>query len=144
VVNFQGQATQHALVNLLDGKLTKFNTDVSFNIQSGTYPVTIFDNEESLQKYILDLPESTKLVNRNRLPRIRFYSIYWPLSKSSVAKVATLAKICQQEGRSATDEELMRIEGEDIKAIWEPIWSENPILNEIKKMPPPRNLSHAS
>lgn len=132
VVDFQGQVSQHALINPLDNEVNKFNANVSFDMQGGTYPVTTFCNEDGLQKYLHDLPGSVKLNNRIRLPRIRFSSIYWPLSKSSVTKVAALGEICQQEGRLATVEELMQIEGDDIKAIWEPLWDENPILDESK------------
>lgn len=131
VVNFAGQVTQHALVNPLDSEINKLHADVSFDVRNGTYPVMTFDREASLQDYIQGLPETVKLVSKVRLPRIRFYHIYWPYSATSIAKIAVLGKKCQQESRLATSEELQQIEGDDIKAIWEPIWKKNPILHEI-------------
>jgi hypothetical protein len=70
-------------------------------------------------------------IGRFRLPRVRFYSLYWPLSERAIRKLAAMAPKWYEEGRKATDEELAEIEGSDLSTVWEPIWEKSPILKEM-------------
>lgn len=134
VITVQGKATQHALVNPTDHAISRFKTDVSFDTTTKVYPATSFSNEEDLRDFIANRPEAVKLaLGRIKLPRVRFYSLYWPLSARAVTEFAILAKKCQEEGRKATADELAKIEGSDLKTVWDPMWEANPLLREMKE-----------
>jgi hypothetical protein len=129
LITVQGKATQHILINAINREVNRFKTDVSFDTSQKVYPVTSFSNEEDLRNFIDSRPESVKLtIGRIGLPRIRFYSLYWPLSARAVTELVALVRHCQEEGRKASDEELAEIEGSDLKTVWDPIWAENPLL----------------
>lgn len=133
LISLSGKATQHALLDMLEEKVHKFKIDASFDTSQQTFPLILFRDENDLQKY---LEQQSKRINltlgRFMLPRVRFYPLYWPLSKRAIEKMTLLSRLCQEENRIATHEELLHIEGNDLNTIWEPIWSENPILRELK------------
>ncbi len=128
-ISVQGKATQQALVNPRDHKISRFQTSVSFDIKQKTFPITTFETESRLQDFLDQRTAKVKLsIGRILLPRIRFYSLYWPLSERAVYTFANLAIQCQTERRKATDEEMASIEGADLKTMWDPIWFQNPII----------------
>jgi hypothetical protein len=132
VMTVQGKATQHALINPTDRGVQRFKTDISFETTRKVYPVTSFSSEDDLSKFINNRPESIKLtIERIRLPRIKFSLLYWPLSARAFTEFFELAKKCQAEGRKASGEELAKIEGSDLKTIWDPMWEANPLLQEM-------------
>jgi hypothetical protein len=132
LITAQGKASQHALLNPIDREVNRFRTHVSFDTWAKVYPLTPFSTEEDLQKFIDQRPEVVKLtIGHFRLPRIRFYSLYWPFSLRAFTAFSTLAKRCYAEGRKATNEEMAEIEGSDLKTIWDPLWAKNPILKGL-------------
>lgn len=134
VINMKGQATQHALINPVERTISRFKTNVSFDLSSNIYPINMFSNEDDLENFMKNRPESFRLsVERIRLPRIRFYLLYWPLSARAVTEFIPLVNKCIQEKRLASNEELSAIEGNDLKTIWDPIWDANPLIQEMQK-----------
>jgi hypothetical protein len=132
LVTIEGEATQHALLDAANRQVNRFKTKVSFDTTQKTYPVTTVTDEEDLRDYLEQLPEKIKLsMGRFPLPRIKFYSLYWPLSARATTELASLTARCQAEKRKASDEELAKIEGSDLRTIWDPIWSENPVVQRV-------------
>lgn len=128
-ISIVGEATQHSLINPSNQKSSKFKTTVKFDVSQRSFPVTTLDNEDDLQKFLKQRSEVIKLtIGRMRLPRIRFYSLYWPLSERAIRVLTALIFQCQAEGRKLSEQELASIEGSDLNAIWDPIWSKNPMI----------------
>jgi hypothetical protein len=132
-ISISGKVTEHALIDPTNQQINRFKTTISFDDLQGEHPIISFSTESDLQNFLAERSQKAKLtVGRIRLPRIRFYSLYWPLSERAVTEFATLVTYCQAQGRKPTDEEISSIEGNDLKSIWEPIWSENPLLQNSK------------
>ncbi len=134
VITVQGKATQHALVNPTDHKINRYTTNVAFDIPSNIFPLISFSSEGDLRKYFINRPEPIKLtIGRIKLPRVRFSSLYWPLSARAVTEFAKLGMKCLGEGRKASADELAKIEGSDLKTVWEPVGEEQPFLQEMEE-----------
>ena len=128
-ISIKGQATQHALVDPTSQEISKFMTHVKFDVLQRSFPVTTLNSENELQNFLKHRDENIKLtIGRIQLPRIRFYSLYWPLSERALIEFAKLVVHCQAEGRKPSEKELASIEGSDLKTLWDPIWSKNPIV----------------
>ena len=133
VVNIDGQAKQHFLMNPTDQTIEKSSVQLSFNTDKPQYPVTTFTTEEQLLSYFTR-PETINVVReRQKLPRLK-QGVYWPPSERTGKIMLALSL----QGIALTDlspEELLAMEGPEIQRAWEPIWSEHPIIKKNLKKP---------
>jgi len=125
VINIPGRVHQHKLVSASSKKLELSSLETVYERPSGTYGVNTFQTEKDLQKYIHGQEGITLSVGRFRLPRIRFGPMYWPPSNETARKIVGIMK-AYAEGKIEDPRplDLAEIEGTDLSAIWEPIWSE--------------------
>lgn len=122
VVDFEGQATVHALWNQPQNTLSRFSGNVSIQLQNGTKPVAVFHTEELLQEYLNTLSHEVKSTARVLLPRIWFDWCYWPPS-------VRMEQILEQRRqdylsgkiKSFEPEDQNEFEGTDLSTVWEPI-----------------------
>lgn len=132
VVSIPGRVTHRVLLNALNQRIEKRQTEAKFDIAPGTYPVKGFLNEEDLERFLTGGSGMKISVGRFRLPRIRWCSLYWPPSESSMRKLIILMHQAFREGKTLdlASMDLAEIEGTDMREIWEPIWREHPAVKE--------------
>lgn len=130
----QGRATEHTLVNPTKNNVDKFRVNISFETNQTSIPLQHVFSEVELQSY-LNLQLASVKVNLGRvmLPRIYFYYLYWPLSERAFMVFHDLATKSYSEHRALDPIEVKKIEGDDLRTIWEKPWEENPIFDEFKK-----------
>jgi hypothetical protein len=122
VVDFEGQATVHALWNQPNNTLSRFNGNVSITLQNGTKPLGVFHTEESLQDYLKTLAHPVKSAERVLLPRIWFNWCYWPPS----LRMENIIEQRKQDFLSGKigdfePENQNEYEGTDLSTVWEPV-----------------------
>jgi len=128
VVTIPGESSHHLLVDAAGQKVERFGITVSFDTSKSKYPVRTFHTEDELNEFIDRRPEAVKLtIGRIRLPRVRFGPIFWPPSER-VASVLSRLTEAYKAGEIAElrSEDLAGIEGDDLRTVWEPIWSGYP------------------
>jgi hypothetical protein len=119
----RGEASEHALVHAARNSPEKLRIIAKFPPPSSErQPLTLFDSETDLAKFLDAQPGIVRHVGRVTLPRIRYGPIYWPPSD----RIARTLHIIEQEyvaGRlpEPTPKSLDSLEGENINAVWEPI-----------------------
>jgi hypothetical protein len=134
VGHIQGQATEHTLINPAQNRIDKFRVDVSFETNQTSIPLQHVFSEDELQNYLNGQSASVRInLGRVMLPRIYFYYLYWPLSERSFMAFSDLVNKCYAENRTPEPDEIKKIEGDDLRVIWEKPWEQNPILYEFRK-----------
>jgi hypothetical protein len=133
VMAVSGQAQQHLLVNQADRGIERLSAHATFTPPKGKQILVIFHSEEELQKHIAQQHGILKIsVGRNRLPRMKAYSLYWPLSQRvGVELIKAFVLHQQSETEPFNIANYAHLEGTDIRAAWEPIWDQNPIIREL-------------
>jgi hypothetical protein len=134
VLDIKGKATDHLLINPIEKMVNRFSAEVNYNILPDIYPIKAFDNEVDLENYINSRQQKVKLtIGRIKLPRIRYYYLYWPISSRALIEFAQLNNKCKEEGREISDEELNQIEGHDLKTMFDSVADDNPIVKEVRE-----------
>ena len=135
VITATGTAKEHLLINQANKQVERFYKNATFNQPKGVQQVHSFKTENDLQEFVNCQSATIKIATgRNRLPRIKAASLYWPLSKRTFKEVMHAYKLHQEGILPEFDiTKLTYIEGSDLKTVWEPIWDENPILKESPK-----------
>ncbi len=130
VVSFSGSSNQHALVQAPEGVPRKFRQRVSFDTAPGQYPVRVFNSEEQLRRFLDERPGAVRMtVGRVRAPRLRIGHIYWPPSERIYEAMSDLAQRYESgEIPKPGPEDLESLEGDDLNALWEPVWPGHPML----------------
>jgi len=133
VLTIPGKAIQQTLIDPVEKKIDRFKINMLFDTSKRKIPVTTLFNDKDIDIFLEQQPEPIKImIGRYRLPRIKCYPLYWPISARVASELATLTSQCQVEGRKPSDDELSKIEGNDLSAFWDTMWEENPILKIIK------------
>lgn len=135
VISATGTSKEHLLINQANKQIERFYKNATFNQPKGVQEVISFKTEIDLQDFFNRQSAAIKIaIGRNRLPRIKATSLYWPLSKRTFNEVIQAYKRYQANILPEFDiSKLTYIEGSDLKTVWEPVWDKNPILNEISK-----------
>ncbi len=133
VVEFPGSLDQHQLVDQLSGQVKRFYAQATFDPPEGRYPVRTYSTEEALKSGLEGRAPLRISIGRQRLPRIRFASIYWPPSQRALQALLTHLKTTMARGEEFDVSKLRieEIEGADLKAVWEPIVPDHPMLGEL-------------
>jgi hypothetical protein len=134
-ISFQGQVSQYNLVNAEDINIQKSQTVARFSPPSGKYPTIHFKSEDELTSFKNEARGINVIIGRFRLPRIVWYAMYWPPSKSTIKKLnkKLIDSLKKGEDFDLNPISLIEIEGDDLAAIWEPIIEDHPMLP--KKLP---------
>jgi hypothetical protein len=127
-VTFSGEARRHTLFDAANKQLERSRINATFDGRPAPgYPVRGFETEEELREYLED-PEAPRLiVGRLRMPRIRLSATWWPPSERAMKKVVGLMQA--YEAGEIPDPRPLKfdeIEGMDLGAMFEPIWSGHP------------------
>lgn len=135
IVAYPGEVESYNLVNAEDNRIEKSQTTAKFSPPAGTYPTNVFRTEEDLDSFTKDAKGIIIFVGRFRLPRVVFYSIYWPPSKKSIQLLIDrlVDALDRGENFDINSTTLSEIEGDDLAAIWEPIIEDHPMLKTKKK-----------
>jgi restriction endonuclease len=128
VTTLTGTTNAYALKNASNDIVEKQYLEASFNKPSGRQPVQVFNTEQELVDFENRNDAAFNAVlGRIRLPRIQVGDIRWPISE----RVATLMLRIKRAYEAGLIPEpqisnIANIEGSDMEAFWEPIWSVHP------------------
>jgi hypothetical protein len=126
VVTIPGKVERHLLINAESAsEAEKFQIKASFDLSGASYPVTTILTEAQLNEF-LDSQKGIKVsIGRVRLPRIRLGPIYWPPSERSLKTLWQLTEGFRT-GKAPDPRpiDIRSVEGTDLSAIWDPIWTE--------------------
>ncbi len=135
VVDFPGDLDQHQLVDQLSGQITRYQVEATFDPPDGKYPVRIFSSENDVKTALMSRALLQIALGRVRLPRIRWMSLYWPPSQKAMSTLVSHLKSSLESGEefdiSAIGIE--GIEGSDLKALWDTIISDHPMLDDCER-----------
>jgi hypothetical protein len=133
VITLLGKAERFSLLNASTGALEKVSVNAEFHPTSTQFPVTAFHTEEELISF-LDRPETVRITQRIRLPKINIGTIFWPPSERvSVAMIDRFhAFQTGQTNTMPTFDDLKDIEGTDLWSAFEPIWQNHPLIRNWK------------
>lgn len=135
VVTVPGTASNVALEDQPSGLIERFRIKATFDTSQQSYPVTVARTEQQLQE-VIDAPARAHVVVRIPLPRIRINGLNWPPSDRTLAEIAYLSHRAFRAGYGFRDLsnilDLGRIEGQDLRTMWEPIASSHPAANNFK------------
>jgi hypothetical protein len=135
VLDIKGKGTDHLLINPIENNVNRISAEVKYKLSPDIYPIRAFDNEKDLENYINSRPQDIKLtIGRIKLPRIRYYYLYWPISSRALIEFETVNIKCKEEGREISDEELNNIEGHDLRTMFDTVAEDNPIVNEVREI----------
>jgi hypothetical protein len=131
VFTYQGETTEHALVNAHDKSVEKWNVQTRFE-EASPLSVVVVHSEEEL-KVLLKNPGRIQVVaGRFLMPRIvmrgRFGWCYWPPSQKAWDRIKDLAFTYGIEGD--IDPNVLKanpLESQDVGAILDPIAEEYPL-----------------
>lgn len=123
LIMMPGTVSDYALLEQDTNEINRRFVEASFDSSQGGYAIKVFDSEdllkERLQKYRIKIS-----FGRKKLPRIKFGAIYWPPSLHTINQLSKLSQLAQSgEVIDPRQYRLEDIEGSDISAIWEPIYS---------------------
>lgn len=128
ILSLTGQTESFALRNASSNKVEKTYIQASFDPTNTNYTVTEVSTEEELAKLLQNCGTFSVATGRIRLPRILEGRMYWPPSERVMNKLLSTAHEDSNgelhfEPKQLNWEEL---EGTDLRAFWDPIWTEHP------------------
>lgn len=134
VVDFPGNLTHHHLIDQQSNELARFQIEATFDPPDGRYPVSRYSSEADLDAALRGKAVLQVASGRIRLPRIRWMSLYWPPSKKAMdALMAHLRRAIEAgEDFDLTTIGIDEIEGSDLKALWDPIIPDHPMVDDIR------------
>src|SRR5882724_820118 len=124
-LQFSGQSTDHALINVANGALEKRRVNASFDIPrvAGTvYQLQAFGSETELNSAI-NARGHVRLTTRTPLPRIEWMGrFFYPLS-ARVAEILKKNSDDYDQGKASLLSEINigEMEGTDLRSMWEPL-----------------------
>jgi hypothetical protein len=135
VITFLGDLQHYSLRNSISSEEEKFLLSAKFQPPEGMYEVHVFEKEDELLAYLTTSEGINISIGRFPLPKIQYGPLYWPPSKKSIDHIWNLFKQTIESGSEfdISKMNLSDIEGSDLSAIWEPIWSEHPAVKSKNK-----------
>lgn len=128
VLTIKGQATQHGLVDAVEGSPQKVSVNATFPEPEPVLPVHVFDTEDEMAAWLKNQGRVYLTIHRLRLPRIATGPIYWPPSERALR--ALLQRLEQHEAGVSDDPRLDEVEGTDLNRVFEAIWSGHPAAKQ--------------
>lgn len=128
VVQIPGKAQDVQLMNPFTSSIEKRNVNISFESESGTLAVNVFQTEESLRIFLESLPQRYSLtLGRIAIPRILTPGrVLWPPSQRYMDNINRLIK---EKGNNINIQELdvLALQGDHIlEAAFDDIWDGHP------------------
>lgn len=130
VIMLPGYAEDFILSHAASGIVERIGVRSSFDLGSGSYPVTAVDSEAALDHLLGQGPDVQVTVGRVRLPRIRRGPSYWPPSERVAHRLFEHWRATVEDGLSSSPPSFEDLEGLDMSTVWEPIWSEHPAAKD--------------
>jgi len=133
VVDFHGELDQHQLVDQQSGQVSRFHLDATFDPPDGQYPVNTYATEDNLESALRKKAMLHISLGRERLPRIRWMSLYWPPSKRAIMELHKHVKTSLESGDDIDFSAIgiEETEGSDMNALWDPIIPDHPFAKDL-------------
>lgn len=128
-ITILGKTEQYSLLDPSTISIEKATVSASFDAPSGKYPLTTFQTEEELEAF-LKRPATVKVVQRLRLPRIKSGPMFWPPSERvhGILIERFRSALASNAAWDDTLADFEGIEGDDLQAVFEPIWQNHPMI----------------
>jgi hypothetical protein len=128
-----GTVTEYQLVDEVDQTLHKSQITSKFLPPVGRLLLSQLDSEGDLDNF--ERKGEIHIANRIRTPRIRWLSMYWPPSGSTILKLNQRMIIARQKGEifDLKAIPLAEIEGDSLSKLWEPVVKDHPMLKQLQK-----------
>ncbi len=133
VVSKKGDARTFTLSDATTGKMRKLSINAKFSENPDPPVVTTVFREADLEPAINRSSAVNLTLGRVRLPRVLF-GIYWPPSERVISmQFARAAELIRQRILPENDPSpptFFQLEGTNLAALWEPIWSKHPAAQD--------------
>ncbi|MGH9390665.1 MAG: restriction endonuclease, partial [Vicinamibacteria bacterium] len=113
-----GKAEQYSLVDSSSSHVQKLGVKVFFDAPEARYPLTVFEEPAALDHF-LGSREGLRITHRVKVPRIRYHTAYWPLSRKAAERIREMSRTPQFVGGDLAFPALQEVEGFDVAAAWE-------------------------
>lgn len=132
-ITITGTVRHMSLMDVAEKQIAREQLKAEFERPSGKLPIRAFQSEQELEQYLNQEGSVRITVGRINIPRIVWQGIYWPPSKRTMQKIASLWADFES-GRIPDPRpfRISEIEGDDLSAAWESPWEENPFLKGRK------------
>ena len=125
IITLSGRLKRHALVNPSKRIVERSQINVEFDVprkKKIELPLKAVSTERDLEAFTLR-PGHSRVLSRIKLPRILYYSFYYPLSaRTSRLIIERFKKFEAGEIADPRAFSLEETEGSDLSSIWEPPW----------------------
>lgn len=126
VITLVGEVHEHALVNAADHSVERSLSNTAFDTAGSGAPVTVAHTEADLSALLQESAALRVTLGRIRLPRIRYGSLFWPLSERVARETDTLVqRVGQLKATELLPTVVERRAASALAAAWEPIWEEH-------------------
>jgi len=113
-----GKAEQYALVDASSSALKKHGIKIFFDTPEGRLPLTVFEEQAELDHF-LESRQGLRITQRIKVPRIRYHTAYWPLSRRAAERIREISKQPQYVNGQLVFPSALEVEGFDIAVAWE-------------------------
>ena len=133
-ISFSGAVNQYELVDAFDQSVHMSQVDTKFTFPAGKHSMFELETEKALEDFKTSKGK-IHILNRIKAPRIRWLSMYWPPSKSTIEKMNQRWTLSKQKGEAfdLNALSLSEIEGDKFSKLWEPIIDDHPMLKEMSR-----------
>lgn len=124
LLKIPGKANTYILRDPITKKIVRTHVQAKFDERKKKISVKIINDEKKLQKRLSKSKSSLNIsIGRIKLSRILINSVYWPPSLHTISQLSKFSEKLDKEGLiDPNDFTLEKIEGNDIRAIWQPIY----------------------
>lgn len=113
-----GKAEEYSLIDSSSSHPQKLGLKVFFDAPEARYPLTVFEDAAGLDRF-LGSREGFRITHRVKVPRIRYHTAYWPLSRRAAERIRELSRAPQFVDGELVFPSIQEVEGFDIAAAWE-------------------------
>lgn len=126
IITLAGEIHGHTLVNAANHAVERSLSNAAFDMTGSRLLETIVHTEADLSAALEQSAAIRVTLGRIRLPRIRYGSLYWPLSERVAREAdALVQRVEQQEATELLPTVVKGLESSALAAAWEAIWKEH-------------------
>jgi hypothetical protein len=139
-MNVVGNAEEYSLVDPASNLPQKLGVRAYFDTPEERFPLAIFDDAASLDRF-LSSRQGLRITQRIKVPRIRYHSAYWPISRRAADQLHAFAQAPKFIDGELVFPSVLDVEGLDIAAAWEEPMSltelDDVFLSRLRNRPRP-------
>jgi hypothetical protein len=113
-----GQVEEYSLVDPTSSRTEKLGIKAFFGTAEEKYPLAVFDDAASLDRF-LSSRQGFRITQRIKVPRIRYHSAYWPISRRAAEQIRAFARTPRFVDGQLVMPTPAEVEGLDIAAAFE-------------------------